>query len=284
MTDFNLTQFLKHPQYGLLALLAALLGGYLTLVWRIGDLPHFAMSVLFLLAAATLTWENHPKFQYRQEWAGSLTGIGLIGWMLWQSLDLTHEHLPQISLLPFGSALAVALIASGFQGLLQYRRELAIMGFLGIPSLLLNLCDPSLLTAQFATTLLQQHGFNVVRQGARLILPVGTTEVLQDSSGMESMTYLLGIAVICLTLYPIAHFKKIVALLAAVLTGFIVNGARVALLALLAAPSDQPAFLYWYEGEGSLVFSIASIVLFAGFYWALHQIERWQKRARGEDC
>lgn len=282
MTEFNFTQLLKRPQYGLLGLLTCLVGVYLTIVWRIGDISYFAMSILFLLAAATLIWENHSTFHYRQERIASLVGVGLIGWILWQSIVMTSEQQVQLRLFPLVSALSVALLASGFRGLLQYRRELAIMLFLGVPGLLLNLIDPSLLTARFAVMLLQFRGFEAVRQGTAITLPAGSTEVHSGFSGIESMSYLLGIAVICLTLYPIAHRKKVIALAVALLSGFAANGMRVAIMATLAAPQDQEAFLYWYEGEGALICSVVATLVFAGFYWVLHQIETVQKQMRGE--
>lgn len=282
MTEFNFTQLLKRPQYGLLGLLTCLVGAYLTIVWRIGDISYFAMSILFLLSAATLIWENHSTFHYRQERIASLVSVGLIGWVLWQSITMTSEQQVQLRLFPLISALSVALLASGFRGLLQYRRELAIMLFLGVPGLLLNLIDPSLLTARFAVMLLQFRGFEAVQQGTVITLPAGSTEVHSGCSGIESMSYLLGIAVICLTLYPIAHRKKVIALAVALLAGFAANGVRVAIMATLAAPQDQEAFLYWYEGEGVLISSVVAILVFAGFYWVLHQIETFQKRMRGE--
>jgi cyanoexosortase A len=282
MADFDFTHLLKRPQYGLLGLLTCLVAVYLTVIWRIGDVSHFAMSILFLLAAATLIWENYPNFHYRQERVASLIGAGLIGWILWQSFSMTSQQQLQLRLFPLLSALAVALIASGFRGLLQYRREFAIMLFLGISGLSLNLVDPSPLTAHFASLLLQYRGFDVVQQGRLITLPVGTTEVPSHASGMESMSYLLGIAVICLTLYPIAHFKKVIALTVALGTGFATNSIRVAILATLAAPQDQDTFLYWYEGEGALFCSVVAILFFVSFYWILHQIENWQKSKRGE--
>jgi cyanoexosortase A len=211
-----------------------------------------------------------------------MVGVGLIGWVLWQSIAMTGEQQLQLRLFPLVSALSVALIASGFRGLLQYRRELAIMLFLGVPGLLLNLIDPSQLTARFAVMLLQYRGVEAVQRGATIILPAGSTEVHSGCSGMESMSYLLGIAVICLTLYPIAHRKKGIALATALLTGFAANGVRVAIMATLVAPQDQEAFFYWYEGEGVLICGVVAILIFASFYWVLHQIETVQKRMRGE--
>jgi cyanoexosortase A len=273
MPDSHLTQLLKHRQYGLLGLCASLFSVYLVLVWRVGDLTHLGVSGLFLLAALTLIWENHVNYVYRHDRAATLVAAGLIGWMLWQTPLVTPAYHPHLRLFPFISGLAVALIASGFRGLLQYRRELAIMFFLGVPSVLLTYFDISWLTAAAAELLLKLAGFNVVRQNFFLTLPVGTTAVHAGFSGVESIAYLLGIAAIALTLYPVERLKQISALLAACVIPFWVNSIRVAVMATLAAPQDQREFLYWYEGDGALIFGVASIILFALFYWLLYRLE-----------
>lgn len=278
MTDFNLIQLFKRPQYGLLGLLACLFSIYLVLLWRVKDLAHFGMSVLFLLAAITLIWENHSNFTYRHERSACLAAVGLIGWVIWQSTGAFNENDLQLRLFPFFSALAVALIASGFQGLLQYRRELAIMFFLGVPSLLLNLIDISPLTASFASILLRYSGYEVIQQGGLIALSAGTLEVSNSYSSMENITYLVGMSVICLTLYPVCRPKQIAAMVSACLLGFMVNSVQVAIMATLVAPQDQLAFLYWHEGDGSLILGVVAVALFALFYWLLHQLEMKQRR------
>jgi cyanoexosortase A len=278
MTDFNFTQLLKYPQYGLLALLACLFGGYLVLVWRTEDIAYFGMSVLFLLAATTLIWENHDSFSYRYQPLAALVGIGLLAWIIWHSATFTSAKQLDLRLLPFLSAVAVALIASGFQGLVQYRRELAVMFFLGVPSLLLSRIDISPLTAAAAAKILSQAGYHVAYQGILLTSTAGKFEVHNDYAGLQGIAYLLGIAVLCLTLYPVERAKQILALVAAVGIGFGFNSVRVAIMATLAAPEDQKAFLYWNEGDGSLLLGVLALVSFVSFYWLLHQLELWQKR------
>ncbi len=284
MTDSNLTQLLKHRQYGLLGLCTSLFSIYLILVWRVGELTHLGISGLFLLAALTLVWENHASYVYRHDCTATLAAAGLIGWMLWQSTLVTQEHHLQLRLFPFASGLAVALIASVFRGLRQYRRELAIMFFLGVPSVLFSFFDISWLTATAAEWLLKLAGFNATRQDFLLTLPVCTTAVHSGFSGVESIAYLLGIAVIGLTLYPVERMKQISALIAACVIPFSVNSIRVALIATLAAPQDQREFLYWYEGDGALIFGVASIILLAIFYWLLYRLEIFtiQHRQRSE--
>jgi cyanoexosortase A len=287
MTDSNLTQSLKHHQYSLLGLTACLYSIYLVLVWRVGDLTHLGVSGLFILAALTLVWEHHTEHRYRFQPVACLLAALLIGWMLWQSMGVTAEQHLQLRLFPFTAALAVALIASGFQGLRQYQRELAIMFFLGVPSFLLNLVDISPLTANAATWILRHSGFEVVQDGVLLNLPLGTTVVHSGYSGVESLAYMLGIAVVCLTLFPMQRIKQIGALIAACAISFWVNSARIALMATLAAPQDQTELIYWNEGDGSIAFGVAMIILFAGFYWLLYRLEisevlRRQKRLQIE--
>lgn len=278
MTDFNLIQLIKRPHYALLGLIAGLFSLYLALIWRVGKLTHLGISGLFMLVALTLLWENYSTYRYKHDRLASTVAIGLLCWIFWQSTVIVNEQQIQLQWFPFIAALAVALLASGFQGLYQYRRELAIMFSLGIPSAAMSFVDISAMTADMASFLLSSAGFDVTQQGAFIYLPIGATRVHVGCSGMGTMAYLLGIAVIWLSLYPIAFSKKILALLGAPLIGFMVNSVRVALMATLSNPATQKAFAYWYEGDGALFFGVVAIVLFAGFYHLLHQIERWQRR------
>jgi len=66
-------------------------------------------------------------------------------------------------------------------------------------------------------------------------------------------------------IFTTTSFKKILVLLVAVLVGFIVNGVRVALMAVLVALSQQDAFEYWHQGDGSLIFSMIGVLLFGLF-------------------
>lgn len=56
--------------------------------------------------------------------------------------------------------------------------------------------------------------------------------------------------------------------------GFVVNGIRVALMAVLVAKGDKGAFAYWHEGDGSLIFSLIAVALFFLFCWFLLWINK----------
>lgn len=277
MTDFNLCYWLKHPPYLLLSLISALFSIYLLVVWRVGDLTHLGMSGLFLLVTLTLIWENHFQYRYRHERPASLLAVGLISWLAWQVPHIVDQAQIQLWLFPFIAALAVALLASGFQGLSQYRRELAIMFCLAIPGLLINWVDVSQITATAVTTLLRWAGSHATQQDVFVSLPVGTFQIHNGFTGVRTVAYLIGVAVICIALYPIAYLKQLAAIGGAVVIGFVTNLFRVALIVTYATAENQDSVSFWYEGNGSLLFGVIAIVLFAGFYRVLYWLERYRQ-------
>ena len=176
----------------------------------------------------------------------------------------SHDSFLRIS--PFLSALGLGLVASGVKGLKQYWQELLLLGFLAIAQGWLFLfIDISLLTAQFAAFVLWLIGFEVTRQGVLVSLPAGAIEVYSGCSGLSLIFQLLGFALFFLMILTTTSFKKIIVLVVAVLVGFIVNGVRVALMVVLVALSQQEAFEYWHQGDGSLIFSMIGVLLFGLF-------------------
>jgi cyanoexosortase A len=124
----------------------------------------------------------------------------------------------------------------------------------------------SLLTAKFSAFLLWCSGFQVSLQGVYINLPTGSVKVYSGCSGMESMTYLLGLSVICLVMFPIQRRKQIFVPIVAVAVGFFLNGVRIAFLTVLIASLNKQAFDYWHEGEGSLIFGMIAVMIFGFFY------------------
>lgn len=264
LTEFY--QRLNTPFYRLLSGATALMLLYLTLVARAGDTAHWGMSLLFIFAAGVLLWEKRQSLQFGAGLTGWLAGAGLIVWVLWEGWFIhADEYQTTLRLLPLISALGLGLVASGFKGLKQYRQELTILFFLGVPSILAQfISDISPITAAFSATLLWLTGFAVTTtQAVYINLPGGSVQVYEGCSGMESITYLLGISVVCLNLFPVARIQQILLVGLAVLIGFVVNGIRVALMAVLFAAQQQAAFDYWHEGDGSLIFGVAAIIVFA---------------------
>ncbi|MFQ4142724.1 cyanoexosortase A [Chlorogloeopsis sp. ULAP02] len=268
----------KNTQLWLLGIGAGLIAINLTLTWKSGDVAQVGMSVLFLLAVASLLEDKRHNLNFESGIFPSVLGGLLIGIVLWQSATFDHGDLLEIFLRvsPLISGLAVGLLASGFKGLKQYWQELTILFFLGIPKLLLSsLFDISPLTAKFSAFLLWYSGFEVSLQGVFINLPTGSVKVYSACSGIESICYLLGIAVICLLVFPIQPQRRILVLIMAIAFGFIINGIRVAMLAVISAQKNLQAFNYWHEGDGSLIFGIIQVMVFTLFYiFLLRQQEK----------
>lgn len=265
MKSNEFLQSFNTPFYRLLGGAVALMTLYLTLVGRAGDTAHLGMSVLFIMVAGVLLWEKRHSLSFEAGMFDQFVGAGLIGWVLWESRSISSDDYQTIlRLLPLISALGLSLLASGFGGLKQYRQELTILFFLGVPSILAGfIADISPITAAFSATLLWFAGFDVATtQNVYINLPGGSVQVYEGCSGMESMTYLLGISVICLNLFPVSRIKQALLIGLALLIGFVVNGIRVALMAVLAAAQQQELFEYWHQGDGSMIFGVAAIGIF----------------------
>ena len=164
---------------------------------------------------------------------------------------------------PLLSLLGWGLLASGFKGLKQYRQEIFLLSFLAVPWEFIYIYDVSQLTAKFSTFLLWSFGFEVTRQGVWIIMPTGSVEVYNGCSGVRTILQLLALSWIVLALIPPNWRQKTRLIAGAILLGFVVNGVRVALMAIVVALSNSEGFTYWHTGTGSLVFSAIAVLIFA---------------------
>ncbi|MGB3636419.1 MAG: cyanoexosortase A [Rivularia sp. (in: cyanobacteria)] len=271
ITNIASPKLLKDTRYWLLGIAAGLQAICFTLIWKADDTGHLGMSLLFLFAVGSLTWEKRHTLKFESEVVPSIVGIGLISWVLWESANLADGN--TMRLLSFTSALGVALLASGFKGLKQYWQELTILFFLGVPSVLSGLLfDISPLTAKFSAFLLHYIGFDVVTQGVFINLPSGGVEVTHECSGIDTILYILSVAILALVMFPVNRSKRFFVPIVAITIGFAINGVRVAMLAIFAG-SNKAAFESWHGGQASYLYGMIGIVLFGCFYWLLLQQE-----------
>ena len=225
---------------------------------------HLALSVVFWAAVSSIFWDKRQKLKFGSSIIPCLFGALLIAGVLFKGASYPDEKF--LGFAPFISVFALALIASGFRGLRQYWQELLILFTLGVPKILLpHLPDISPITAKFSAFLLWYSGANAVLQESFIILPKGIVEVVPECSGLNLITYMLGLTVIVLVMFPTSRNQKILTPIVAATLGFIVNGFRVALLAHLAAPDSQEAFEYWHSQEGALIFVMISVLLFGAY-------------------
>ncbi len=266
-SDKKLTQNIR---FWLSAITVGLNGIYLSLVWRLTENFSFlSISLVLLGTAFYLLWEKRAVLNLESDILSTFLGLLLIASVLIKStVNPYFGLLFQIS--PLLSGLGVALLASGLKGLKQYSQVFILLSAISIPeTLLLQLFDVSLITAKFAAFFLIHLGFDVSLQGVNLILPTGAVEVTPGCSGFENMIWLLRLAALFLILFPSTLWKKILVPIAAIVLGFLVNSARVALMAFLVAYSNQDAFKYWHEGDGAQVFSLISAFIFGALCYFL---------------
>ena len=281
ITEIASSKLLKDIRYWLLGIAAGLQTICLTLVWKADDTGHFGMSLLFLFAIGSLTWEKRDNLKFESEVLPSILGMALIGWVLWQSANLAEGNI--MRLLPFTSALGVALLASGFKGLKQYWQELVILFFLGVPSVIASfLFDLAPITAKFSAFLLHYFGFDVVSQGVFINLPNGGIKVTDDCSGLDTIIYTLSISVLALVMFPVHRAKRFFVPIVAIIIGFVINAIRVVMLAIFAA-SDKAAFDNWHGGQASYLYGMIGILVFGCFYWLLLQQEEKAQSIRSSD-
>ncbi|MGA9380655.1 MAG: cyanoexosortase A [Phormidium sp.] len=256
---------LKTSKFWLLGITSGLVAIHLTLTWRAEDSSLWGISILFWLAVGSMLWSKRHTFILESSAFSSILGTIFVGLVLIKSISI-FGYDPFLRIFPIISGLGMALIASGFPGLKQYWRELLVLCFIApSPGALSILIDISLLTAKFATAVLWYAGFEVSRQGVYVAVPTGVVEVYSGCSGIETMLQLLGLALVFLVMFPTKKSAKIIVPVVAVCIAFVVNGIRVALLAVLSAPSSKQAFEYWHKGDGSLVFSTIAVLIFGLF-------------------
>lgn len=271
MKSDNFFKLLTNSKFCLLGIGVGLIAIHLTSVLHTGDDNLLSTSILFWSAVCSLLSKKRNELNLKSDFIGSFLGIFLITIVLLKSKSLANFDF-FIRLSPLLSALSLALIASGIKGLKQYWQELFILCFL-IPhsGFLSQLLDISKLTAKFAASLLWYLGFEVSRQGVTIVLHTGSVEVNPGCSGYSSIVQLLGIAVIFLAMFTTTLTQKFIVPIVAVILGFIVNVARVAIMAVLVSYSNHKAFLYWHNEDGSLIFSVISVLLFGLFCFFILQ-------------
>ena len=234
---------------------------HLVLVGRDDNSSLWSASCLFWAATALILWQKRHHLPWRNDRSARTLGTLLLAWILYKSLHV-YEQDAFLRLFPILSLFSFSLLVSGWRGIGQYKKAFQLLGFLAIPWQLLYLLNITALTTQFASFLLGLSGFAVQQQNFSILLPGGAVEVYNGCSGVKSMVQLLGLAWIYLAYVPTRGWRRWGILTAAVAIGFVGNGARVALMAVLSEQPGQEALRYWHQGQGSLLFSLASVLLF----------------------
>lgn len=261
--------------YWLFGILGGFAGLHLHLTHHLGKPDLASSSVLFWLTAILLLWQNRHERSLKSDIYSLFLGTALLGLVLYKSMNLFEEDF-FLRLSPLLTVFGWSLLSSGMKQIKLYAKELFLLMFIAIPWEFVYLFDISLVTAKFSSFILWVLGFEVTRQGAWILLPTGSIEVYNGCSGVRMMFQLLGISWLVLSLVPTGWKQKIGLPMAAIALGFIINGFRVALMAVLVALSHTDAFDYWHVGNGSLIFSAIAVLLLGGIIAKLIRIDAEQ--------
>jgi cyanoexosortase A len=273
----NYYKLLSKPDVWLGAIGVSLALIHLSMCWRMEALSYAGSSFLVWCAVASLVWDKRDSLNLKSGAFATAFAIAMLVPVLLKSIFLINlSFLCTYSFyaFPLLAGVSLALLASGFCGIGQYRRELAILLILGLTQpvvsfvnyFLSNNFDPSFLTARFSTYLLWLSGFEIVRKGVNIYFADSHQgiEVYPGCSGLDAMTHLLGLTILYFLVFPTNTRSKILLLFVAPIIGFVINGIRVALLAVIVAYHENEGFEYWHSGEGSQLFSLAGAVLLCG--------------------
>jgi cyanoexosortase A len=250
-------------EFWLCCLVTCAIAIHLTLAWRVDDSDLLSCSLLFWGTTIYLLKEHSHLLKLKSNLVASTIGLLLFNILLIKSLSAEDSNFFG-RIYPFFSILSLGLLASGQKAIELYWQPLLLFGFLAIPwEFVYVFSDLTLLTAKFATFILWLLGFDVELQGFQIVLPTGSVEVYDGCSGLRGILQLLGIALMVIVAIKPTLLHKIWLLVCAVSIGFIINGIRVAIMAVFAALQQPEAFTYWHVGTGSLIFSAIAVALFA---------------------
>ena len=262
---------LLHQSSTWFAALGISLGGLnLSLAWlHTGNADLVLIMALFWAVVGIFLWNRRHHLQFRSDLYSMGAGLLLLFWALYKSIVMT-DYDAFLRIQPFIFLLGLGLITSGAKRLGAYRQALGLFLVLALPEGLLaqlieQLIDVSLIAARSTTALLWYVGFDVTRAGTTVTLPHGSIEVYRGCSGLKVTLELLRLSLMFLMIFPTNSLGKVGVPIVAMSLAYGINVLRIALMAVLAAAGQEGAFQYWHEGDGSNIFPIISMLLFALF-------------------
>jgi cyanoexosortase A len=167
---------------------------------------------------------------------------------------------------PVFATLGLGLMAVGFSGLRQLRKELFCLAFSWIPQVFIP--GITMIDAKLAHYLLWYLGFNATRQGFTISLPQGAIEIYQACSSVALALVLLKLSIGICFIYQLPRPQQIQLLSIGVALAFGLNAIRLCILAIVVDEANEQAFAYWHGQAGSEIFSNGAILLLGAiFYW-----------------
>ena len=166
------------------------------------------------------------------------------------------------------SATGLALLASGFQGIKQFQKELAIIVifptfifiFIRLLSVLSSRFSVTIISAKITSFVLWYLGFDSVNQGTIVYVNGGAIDVYDGCTGIPLLLMLLRLSMTLVILFPFLLKNIYLPFILSFLISAIFSIGRLIIMALVV--TDKPAFHYWHGDEGGNIFALLSFLCF----------------------
>ena len=260
-----------------------------------GELDHGIMALLFF-GGAVLINRQQPTPKGPVDLEGRLVGFGILINVI--AFCITYEPAragdqglasganPWLRIFPATSALSWLLLSHGFRGFRTRWQIPFLFLFLGLPWIVIRqLFDMAIITAVTVSLVLRTLGFDAYME-APLYVGIEATRVNVNigCSGMEAMTYLLGLSALALLAFrPPSWLWYILVPPIAIFLAFVINIIRVTCLSLFNFHGRPDLFDSFHVGIGSQLFSGSSVGIFCLGYYVIHwwcQRHQWTTRVR----
>lgn len=273
----NWRRFRKDTVVAWITLLAAGAFFHFALLISTSAPLEFIVFVLVLWAVAWLPVEDlMPSLVYRR---GTVrVFLASIAWViiLLRGMVVQSYADPYIPLFPLISITLLVVFLGGFSLLPRFRESLCILSLMPVLAWFPRLVPTERLSysaASFAAFFLRSFGVDIVQTGSKLTVGGSAINVAGPCSGNEIMVQAFVVALLALIVFPMPkRWMRFPFLLLAPILGWIVNGLRVALLAIIASldpvssVNDSGIFGFFHLGEGGMVFSGLGIAVYAYVY------------------
>jgi exosortase/archaeosortase family protein len=200
-------------------------------------------------------------------WGAGMAGLILPGLGLVQTFRMAGFDLWYLKILSFILLGGVLLLSCGWSGLVSQWRLTAILLVVAAPEKCLEWLNYGgiliLAHTRIAGFLLHCLGFDLAIRGTMLVLPTDSVEVQEACSGLILMLLLLKISIIASIAFPIRLTLRLMMCAAALLTGFTVGVARIAVLAAIVHKRDW--FAQMHGPAGMSLFPLLGFLLYAPF-------------------
>ncbi|NJM76668.1 MAG: cyanoexosortase A [Acaryochloridaceae cyanobacterium RU_4_10] len=241
----------------------------------LGKQAHLIVSIPLWSSIFLLLWDNKQDFKQTQEKISFLAGCLLLAALLVITVARPGEKL--IGFFPLFAFLGWFLVFAGFSQFKTHLKELAILVAFGLPKLVSESAfGLAPLTANFSANILWHLGQSVSLQGVQINVPNGSVEVVPSCSGANLITHMLSVSVMVMCVLPKPqNAHRITLPLIAILLGFVMNGLRVALLALFSPPQYASLFHYWHGPNGASTIVLLTLLIYSLIcFWLLKPLEQ----------